>query len=327
MRRRDFITIVGGTALWPLAAAAQQSAMPVVGFLSTNSSDAVLPKFVPAFVQGLGEGGFVEGRNVAIEYRWASGQYDRLPALAGELVSRPVNVIVAVGGTGSALAAKAATTTIPVIFNLGSDPVKLGLVASLNRPGGNITGIDYFETDLVPKLLEIMREALPSATAVAVLANPHFADTKTGLQAAQSAARTIGEQLVSLNAGSDSEIDSAFKSIAERRPSALVVLPDPFFTSRRQQIVALAARQAIPAIYPWPEYALVGGLMSYGTSLVDAYRKVGVYTAKILKGTKPADLPVEEAVKVELILNLKTAKSLGITFPLSLLGRADQVIE
>jgi len=264
---------------------------------------------------------------VAIEYRWAGGQYDRLPALAGELVSRPVNVIVAVGGTGSALAAKAATTTIPVIFNLGSDPVKLGLVASLNRPGGNITGIDYFETDLVPKLLEIMREALPRATAVAVLSNPHFADTKPGLQAAQSAARTIGEQLVILNAGTDSEIDSAFKLIAERRPSALVVLPDPFFTSRRQQIVALAARQAIPAIYPWPEYALVGGLMSYGTSLVDAYRKVGVYTAKILKGTRPADLPVEEAVKVELNLNLKTAKSLGITFPLSLLGRADQVIE
>jgi ABC-type uncharacterized transport system substrate-binding protein len=327
MRRRDFITILGGTALWPAVAGAQPSAMPIVGFLSTNTSDAVLPKFVPAFIHGLGEGGFIEGQNVAIEYRWASGHYDRLPALARELVSRPVNVIVAVGGTGSALAAKAATTTIPVVFNLGSDPVELGLVASLNRPGGNITGIDYFESDLVPKLLEILREALPSATAIAVLANPNFPDTKPGLQAAQAAASSIGEQLVILNASTDGEINSAFKSIAAERPGALVVLPDPFFTSRRQQIVALAAYQAIPTIYPWPEYVLLGGLMSYGTSLVDAYRQVGVYTAKVLKGTEPADLPVQEAVKVELILNLKTAKSLGITFPLSLLGRADQVIE
>jgi putative ABC transport system substrate-binding protein len=326
MRRRDLVQgIAYSAAAWPLAARAQQQ--PVIGFLSTNTSDAVLPRFVPAFIRGLSEGGFIDGQNVAIEYRWASGQYDRLPALAGELVRRPADVIVAVGGTASALAAKAATTTIPVIFNLGSDPVKLGLVASLNRPGGNITGVNYFEADLVPKLLEILHEAIPSAALIALISNPNFPDSEPELQAAQAAARTIGQQLVILNASTDGEINSAFKSIAERRARALVVLPDPFLTSRRQQLVALAAYQAIPAIYAWPEFPALGGLMSYGTSLVDAYRQVGIYTAKVLKGAKPAELPVQEAVKVQLVLNLKTAKSLGITFPLSLLGRADEVIE
>ena len=252
MRRRELITMLGGAATWPLAARAQQSAMPVVGFLSTNTSDSVLPKFVPAFLRGLSEGGFVDGQNVTIEYRWANGQYDRLPAQAAELVHRPVNVIVAVGGTASAQAAKAATTTIPIVFNLGSDPVKLGLVGSLNRPGGNVTGVSYIAGSLVPKLFETLHEAVPSANVVAVLANPKFADTPIDLQAAQTAAGTIGQQLVVLNASTDGEINAAFKSIAERQAKALVILPDPFLTSRRQQIVALATYQAVPAIYPWP---------------------------------------------------------------------------
>ncbi len=327
MKRREFITLVVAAATWPLRAGAQQPTVPVIGFLSANTSDLVLPKFVPAFVRGLSESGFTDGQNVAIEYRWASNHYDRLPALAAELVRRPVDVMVAVGGTASALAAKAATTTIPIIFNLGSDPVKLGLVASLNRPAGNITGVSYLAAALVPKLLETLREALPGAASVAVIANPKFADSEIDLQAAQKAALTLGQKLLVLNASTDDEINSAFKSIADQKPGALVVLPDPYFTSRRQQIVALAAYQAIPAIYPWPEYTALGGLMSYGTSLTDAYRQVGVYTAKVLKGAKAAELPVQQAVKVELILNLKTAKSLGIAFPLSLLGRADEVIE
>jgi putative tryptophan/tyrosine transport system substrate-binding protein len=328
MRRRDFIKVIAGSAIaWPFAALTQQPPVPVVGFLSANTSDAVLPKFVPAFVRGLSEGGFIDGQNVAIEYRWASGQYDRLEQQAAELTRRPVNVIVAAGGTASALAAKAATTTIPIIFNLGSDPIKLGLVASLNRPGGNITGVSYLAGALVPKLLETLHEAMPGATVIAVITNPNFPDSESNLRAAQAAARTMGQKLVVLNATTDDEINSAFKSIAERQASALVVMPDPFLTSRRQQLVSLAAYQAIPAIYPWPEFTTLGGLMSYGTNLTDAYRQVGVYTAKVLKGAKPTELPVQEAVKVELILNLKTAKSLGITFPLSLLGRADEVIE
>ena len=328
MRRRDFIKgIAGSAAAWPVKTQAQQTSVPVVGFLSANAPDAALPKFVPAFVHGLGEGGFIDGQNVAIEYRWASGQYDRLPEQAAELIRRPVNVIVAVGGTGSALAAKAATTTIPVIFNLGSDPVKLGLVASLNRPGGNITGVSYLADTLVPKLLETLHEAVPGATVIAVITNPNFADSENNLHAAQAAARTMGQKLVVLNTTTDDEINSAFKSIAEHQASALVVMPDPFLTSRRQQLVSLAAHQAIPTIYPWPEFTTLGGLMSYGTSLTDAYRQVGVYTAKVLNGANPAELPVQQAVKVELMLNLKTAKSLGITFPLSLLGRADEVIE
>ncbi len=328
MKRRDFIKVIAGSTIaWPFAALTQQLSVPVVGFLSTNTSDAVLPKFVPAFVRGLSEGGFIDGQNVHIEYRWASGQYDRLTEQAAELVRRPVNVIVAVGGTGSALAAKAATTTIPIIFNLGSDPVKLGLVASLNRPGGNITGVSYEADDLVPKLLETLHEAVPGATEIAVITNPNFPDSKRNLHTAQAAARTLDQKLVVLNATTGDEINTAFKSIAERQASALVVMPDPFLTSRSQQLVSLAAQQAIPTIYPWPEFTTQGGLMSYGTNLRDAYHQVGVYTAKVLKGTKSADLPVQQAVKVELVLNLKTAKSLGITFPLSLLGRADEVIE
>jgi len=327
MQRREFITLLSGAIAWPCAALAQQTPMPVVGFLSTNSADAVRPKFVPAFVRGLSEGGFIDGKNVTVEYRWASGQYDRLPEQTAELIRRPVNVIVAVGGTGSALAAKAATTTIPIIFNLGSDPVKLGLVASLNRPGGNITGVSYLADTLVPKLLETLHEAVPGATVIAVINNPNFPDSENNLHAIQAAARTLGRKLVVLNTATDDEISSAFKSIAERQASALVVMPDPFLTSRRQQLVSLATRQAIPTIYPCLEFTMLGGLMSYGTSLTDAYRQVGIYTAKVLMGANPAELPVQQAVKVELMLNLKTAKSLGITFPISLLGRADDIIE
>ncbi len=328
MRRREFITLLGGAAAtWPIAARAQQPSEPVVGFLSTNTSDAVLPKFAPAFVRGMSEGGFIDGQNVAIEYRWANGRYDRLTEQAAELIRRPVNVIVAVGGTGSALTAKAATTTIPIIFNLGSDPVKLGLVASFNRPGGNITGVSYLADALVPKLLEALHEAVPGATVIAVITNPNFPDSESNLHAAQTAARTLGQKLVVLNATTEDDINSAFISIAERGAGALVVMPDPFLNSRRQQLVSLAAHQAIPTIYPWPEYTRLGGLMSYGIDLPDAYHQVGVYAAKVLKGAKPAELPVQQAVKVELVLNLKTAKSLGITFPLSLLGRADEVIE
>jgi putative ABC transport system substrate-binding protein len=328
MRRRDLIKGLAASVIpWSLQAGAQQPSVPVIGFLSANTSDLVLPRFAPAFVRGLRENGIIEGQNVATEYRWASNQYDRLPVLAEELVRRPVNVIVAVGGTASALAAKAATTTIPVIFNIGGDPVKLGLVASLNRPGGNITGVSYLAAALVPKLLETLHEALPSATSVAVIANPNFVENETLLQAAQTAALSLGQKLLILNASTDGEINSAFKSIVERQASALVVLPDPFLTSRSQQLVTLAAYQAIPTIYAWSEFTAVGGLMSYGTSLTDAYRQVGVYAAKVLNGAKPAELPVQESVKVELVLNLKTAKSLGITFPLSLVGRADEVIE
>jgi len=328
VRRWKCITLICAVAAaWPMLVAAQSTPVPVIGFLSANTSDAVLPRFVPAFVHGLGEGGFTDGQNVAIEYRWANGQYDRLSALAAELVRRPVNVIVAVGGTASALSAKAATTAIPIVFNHGSDPVKLGLVSSLNQPGGNVTGVSYLAASLVPKLFETLHEAVPRGNVVAVLANPNFADTHSILETAQNAARAIGQQLVVVNASTDAQISTAFKSMAEQKVDALVVLPDPFFTSRRQQIVALATSLGRPAIYPWPEFTKLGGLMSYGTSLPDAYRQVGIYTAKILRGAKPAELPVQEAVKVELILNLKTAKSLGITFPLPLLGRADEVIE
>ena len=328
MQRREFITLLSGAvAAWPRAALTQQLPVPVVGFLSTNTSDAVIPKFVPAFVRGLSEGGFIEGQNVAIEYRWASGQYDRLPEQAAELIRRPVNAIVAVGGTGSALAAKAATTTIPIIFNLGSDPVKLGLVASLNRPGGNITGVSYLADALVPKLLEALHEAVPGASVIAVITNPTFPDSESNLRAAQAAARTLNEKLVVLNATTDDEINSAFRSIAERQASALVVMPDPFLTSRRQRLVSLAAHQAIPTIYPWPEFTRLGGLMSYGTNLPDAYHQVGVYTAKVLKGAKPPRLSGTASSESRVGPQSQDCESLGITFPLSLLGRADEVIE
>ena len=327
MRRREFITLLGGAAAWPLAARAQQPAMPVIGFLSAGLRDSVLQYSLPAFHLGLKEAGYIEGQNLTIEYRWADGHYDRLPALASQLVQHPVTVIVAVGGTASALAAKATSTKIPIVFNLGSDPVKVGLVASLNRPGDRITGVSYLNASLEPKRLEMLHELVPKATTVAVLVNPNFPDAESQVREVQAAARATGQEIVLLNASTEHDFDAAFATIIEQRISGLMVQADPFLTASREQLVLLTTRHAIPTIFAWREFAAAGGLMSYGTSLADAYRQVGIYAGRVLSGIKPGDLPVQQSVKVELVLNFKAAKALGITFPLTLLGRADEVIE
>jgi putative ABC transport system substrate-binding protein len=302
---------------------AQQKAMPVIGYLGSGSPE---PDRVTAFRQGLNETGYVEAQNVAIEYLWAQGQYDRLPVLAADLVRRQVTVIFA-GGVPTALAAKAATTTIPIVFTLGVDPVQFGLVASLNRPGGNITGVVLL-AELAAKRLDLLHELIPTAAAVALLVNPtNSANAEAQTGSLRDAARSLGLQLHVLPASSPSEIDAAFGTFIELRAGALVVAGDPFLFNRRAQIVALAARHAVPAIYAWREFATAGGLMSYGTDIADASRLAGEYTGKILKGAKPADLPVQQAVKVEFVINLNTAKTLGLTIPLPLLGRADEVIE
>ena len=327
MRRRDFITLLGGTAVaWPLAASAQQPAMPVIGFLSAASSDTNADR-MRGFRQGLKDTGYVEGENVAIEYRWAEGQFDRLPALAAELVRRQVAVIAAVGNS-AAVAAKAATTAIPIVFNVGDDPVRLGLVASLARPGGNLTGINIFTSEVVAKRLELLREMVPAATRVAVLVSPSNA-TSSDITVRDTAAgaRAMGLQVQVLNADTSGEIDAAFATLARERSDVLFVDPNPFFVSRRVHLVNLASRLAVPAIYFDRAFAEIGGLMSYGASLTDSYRQGGVYTARILKGTKPADLPVLQSSKFELIINHQTARMLGITVPPSLLARADEVIE
>jgi putative tryptophan/tyrosine transport system substrate-binding protein len=327
MRRRDFVAPLGGAAVaWPLAARAQPPAMPVVGFLNAQSADT-LTHVVAAFRQGLNQMGYAEGRDVAIEYRWADGQGDRLPALAADLVQRQVAVIASTGGDPAALAAKRATTTLPIVFTIGGDPVALGLVASLNRPGGNMTGITQIAVMLDPKRLEVLHELMPGIAAVAVLQNPNNANAEFQVPALRAAARTMGLDLRFVTATTEREIDSAFASLAQPRIGALVVASDPFFNSRRQQIVALATRLAVPAIFHQREFALDGGLMSYGTSVADMYRQAAIYTGRILKGEQPADLPVQQSTKVELVINLKTAKTLGLTFPITLLGRADEVIE
>jgi putative ABC transport system substrate-binding protein len=327
LRRREFISLLGGAAVaWPLAARAQQAAMPVIGFLSTRSRDESA-RVVPAFHRGLAETGYVEGQNVLIEYRWALSQYERLPALADELARRPVNMIVAVGGEPSARAAHAATATIPVVATFSADPVASGLIASLGRPGGNLTGISDLTSAMEPKRLGMLRELVPQATSLGIVLNPDFPPAARQLNDVQEAANAIGIELHVLRASTDDEIDIAFDSVAQLRIPAFAVASDPFLLTRRDKIVALAARHAVPGIYTFRDYAMAGGLMSYGTDLADVYRQIGVYAGRVLKGAKPADLPVQQPTKFELVINLKTAKALGLTVPDKLLALADEVIE
>ena len=326
MNRREFLILGAGTAIaWPLTANVQQKAMPVIGALNSTSPGPNAP-LVAAFRQGLSETGYVEGQNVVIDYRWAEGNYDRLPTLASDFVSRKVDVIAG-QSDASAHAAKGATSTIPIVFVVGADPVAAGLVASLARPGGNLTGVTIFTAELMPKRLELISELVPQAGIIALLVNPSYSTTNPIIRDAQEAARTKGVQLPILKAGTESEIDEAFAALVQLHAGALVVGADPFFASRRQQIVALAAHYAVPVMYFWREFAAAGGLISYGSSVADAYRQAGIYAGRILKGAKPADLPVEQPTKFELVINLKTAKALGLTVPQSILARADEVIE
>jgi putative ABC transport system substrate-binding protein len=326
MKRREFITLLGGAAAWPLAARAQQPAMPVVGFLHGGSA-GTRTHFIAAFHQGLKETGHIEGQHIEIDYRWADDQSDRLAALAVDLVRRQVSVITACGGERDVFAAKAATSKIPIVFIVGGDPVKAGFVASLGRPGGNLTGVNMFSVELQAKRLGILHELIPPTMVIANLVDPNFPPTEAAVAEMEAAARILGRQILVLRTSSESDIDAAFATILQVRAGALLVGPGPFFNTRRNQIVALAARHAIPAIYEFRDAAAIGGLVSYGTSLVDAYRLVGVYTGRILKGEKPADLPVVQPTKFELVINLKTAKALGLEVPPSLLAIADEVIE
>jgi ABC-type uncharacterized transport system substrate-binding protein len=327
VKRRDFITLLGGAAVaWPLTAWAQQPTMPVIGFLGTGSpqSDAFR---VAAVRQGLIEAGYAEGRNVAFEYGWAEDHYERLPALAVELVRREVAVIAAIGGITSAVAAKSATANIPIVFEAGGDPIKLGLVASLNRPGGNITGVSFLVGTLVAKQFEVLHETVPKAALIGFLVNPTIADAEAQTKNARVAAEMLGQKLLVVQARTDNELETAFVTLVQQRAGALVVGADPFFGSRRDKLVKLAAHQKIPTIYFLREFASAGGLMSYGTSITEALRIVGLYAGRVLKGEKPADLPVQQSTKVELVINLKTARALGLDIPLPLIGRADEVIE
>jgi putative ABC transport system substrate-binding protein len=327
IKRREFIAGLGGAAAWPLAARAQQPAMPVVGFVYSGSADAS-PGYAAAFRKGLSETGYVDGRNVTVEYHWLEGQYGRLPALMADMIRRHVALIATPAATQAAIAAKAATATIPIVFGVGEDPVKLGLVASLARPGGNATGVNFFQGEVVAKRLGFLHELVPKAVRVAVLLDPANATSaETTLHNVQEAARITRLQISVLNASKSPEIDAAFATLARERPDALFVAPEAFFNSRRVQLATLAARDRIPAAYATRDYVAVGGLMSYGTDLADMFRQVGVYTGNILKGAKPADLPVVQPTKFELVINLTTAKALGLTIPETLLATADEVIQ
>src|SRR6516225_3758368 len=326
MRRREFITLVGGATVWPLAVRAQQPAMPVVGFLNVESPEGYQP-MAAAFRRGLQESGYVEGQNVAIEYRWAHGHSERLPALAADLAQKRVTVIAATS-TPAAIAAKAATATIPIVFETASDPIRLGLVASLSRPGGNVTGVTQTNVEVAPKRLEVMHEILPNAKVLGLLINP--ADPSLAepqLKDFQAAAHSLGVELHIVNVRTESELEKAFAELNDVHVGGIIISTDPFFTSRPQQLASLTARYAIPAVSKGREFAAAGGLLSYGASTLDTYRLAGVYTGRVLKGEKPADLPVQQATKVELYINLKTAKKLGISVPLPMSGRADEVFE
>jgi len=325
MRRRKFITLIGAAAAWPLAARSQQAALPMVGFLNGGSPAEYAP-MVAAFREGLKELGYVEGQNVAIEFRWAEGKYERLSALGTDLVRRQVAAIAATS-TPAAQAAKALTATVPIVFTTGADPVQLGLVASLNQPGGNVTGVSFLVNELTKKQFEVLHQILPKAALIGFLVNPAVAYARSQTTEAQDAARALGRQLFVVTARTESEIDAAFAALVKKLAGGVITISDPFLNSRRDQIVALAARHSLPALYPVRDYVAAGGLMSYGTSIIGAYRQVGVYTGRILKGEKPADLPVMRPTKLELVINLKTAKALDLTIPPALIALADEVIE
>jgi putative ABC transport system substrate-binding protein len=325
MRRREFITLLGSATAWPLTARGQQPTVPVIGFLSSGTP-AGLAHLAAAFREGLTETGYVEGQNVAIEARWAEGQYDRLPVLAADLVRRQVTVLAATT-TPAALAAKRATSTIPIVFTLGADPIAIGLVDSLSRPSGNVTGVNNYLSDLGAKRLELLRELVPSAAVIGVLVNPNFPDAESQTKDVKEAARKLGQQVQIVNANSESDFDRAFSTFVQLQARVLLVTVDPFFNSRRERLIALAALHKIPAMYFGREFVLAGGLMSYAANLADGYRQAGIYVGRILKGAKPADLPVVQPTKFELVINLKTAKALGLTVPLIMQMTADEVIE